>query len=644
MHARVVVVALFLALLPARADAQIEFCGPSSRACALLPVPLDRSGAVPGTVTLTIERMRAERVREPPLFLLAGGPGRSATRQFPRDVVDELLPRVRARRDVLILDQRGTGDSGALGCPALQEAAGAAVPVAAEQCAAALAGFRPLYKTSDSVADLDAVRAGLGYERIALFAEGYGTKVALDYAAAHPDRVDKLVLDSPVPSSGLDALHRASFAATPRVLRELCGRGCRGATPDPVADLSKLVRMLGRAPIQGAVITPRGRRTRGGLTQPELFEMLAAGDRQPGIRVRFPAAVHAAATGDVAPILRLERLASLARRAGPRTFSAATQAATVCEETVLPWGREVPVEQRVAQAAAAVAAEAPGAFAPFDAATALGSDVLRLCQRWPASAPVVPPGALPDVPVLILSGSQDVGTPAEQARRVASSFLRAQTLVGRGIGQRVLDADRTGCASVAVSRFLEGQRIPSDCPRMPLRPTSPDPRSLRAVRPARGTRGRPGRTLTAVRRTYQDALRTFVDLHEEALAEVVGLPFRLPALPPASAPVLTPAIPRPLRFAAGGLRSGSYAFTPDRAALRRLEYVPGVRLSGRLRSVSIFPDGVLRVRGRAAARGTLRVRSGVMSGRLGGRRVHGALGPDVFDLVFSNTFLLLPLP
>jgi hypothetical protein len=69
-----------------------------------------------------------------------------------------------------------------------------------------------------------------------------------------------------------------------------------------------------------------------------------------------------------------------------------------------------------------------------------------------------------------------------------------------------------------------------------------------------------------------------------------------------------------------------------------------VRLSGRLRSVSIFPDGVLRVRGRAAARGTLRVRSGVMSGRLGGRRVHGALGPDVFDLVFSTTFLLLPLP
>jgi hypothetical protein len=182
-----------------------------------------------------------------------------------------------------------------------------------------------------------------------------------------------------------------------------------------------------------------------------------------------------------------------------------------------------------------------------------------------------------------------------------------------GIGHSVVGSDASGCAAGAVRRFLAGRRVPRRCAGSPqIHPSRREPTSLRAVRPARRTRGRVGRTLAAVRLTYQDALGLYFDL----LLQQIG----------ADLP----------RYAAGGLRAGSYVFARDRAVLRSLVYVPGVTVSGRLRSVTIFPDGVLRVRGRAAARGRLRVHDGVMTGRLGGRRVRGRLGPDLFDLFFEQ--------
>jgi hypothetical protein len=65
-------------------------------------------------------------------------------------------------------------------------------------------------------------------------------------------------------------------------------------------------------------------------------------------------------------------------------------------------------------------------------------------------------------------------------------------------------------------------------------------------------------------------------------------------------------------------------------------------VSGRLTSVLIFPNGVLHVRCRTAARGTLRVRDGVMFGQLGKHRVRGSLGPDLFDLLFEAASAPLP--
>ena len=175
-----------------------------------------------------------------------------------------------------------------------------------------------------------------------------------------------------------------------------------------------------------------------------------------------------------------------------------------------------------------------------------------------------------------------------------------------------------GCAARSVRRFLRNERVPRVCPPgARLDPAPIDPTSLRAVAPARGSRGRPGRTLAAVRRTYQDALHAYFGVLVEHLSA-------------------NPGADKLASYAAGGLRAGYYRFADNRVTLHHLSYVPGVQVSGRLRSLFILPNGVLRIRGRSAAHGTLRVRDGLLSGRLAGVRVRGGLGPDIFDLLLGT--------
>jgi pimeloyl-ACP methyl ester carboxylesterase len=616
-----VVAAVLLGMFPAPAAAQLEFCGPSQRECALLTVPLDRSGTLSGSVPLNVERMRAEHPADPPVFVIAGGPGRSATRAFPRDELESLLQRVVERRDVVVPDLRGTGDSGVLRCPALQRGAGDDAAVA--DCAAALGPGRAFFTSADSVADLEELRSHLGYERVALLASSYGTRVALQYAVAHPDRVERLVLESPVGPGGVDAFERAGLRAAPRVLQDLCRRSACGRSPhDPARDLVRLIERLQRAPLHGPVMTPDGRRTRGTLTRADLYGTLAAGDAVTGIRRRFPAAVRSALAGDDAPLLWLAQQAARKERTSARSFSAATNAATLCEETAFPWAREAPPDQRLAQAAAAAAAEPPEAFAPFDAETAVTGELLRRCAHWPAAGRPVPgEGPLPDAPVLVLSGTQSVAAPIDEARRIAALFPRSSVVVAPGAGDEVLGGRGSDCAAHAVRRFLRGRSVVARCPRVALTPARRDPTSLRSLDPQKRTRGRAGRTATAVRLTYGAAMHALVDLHERAVLDFVfGNPFELTGF----------------HFLIGGLRSGSVELGPFSMRLRDYGYVPGVRISGNLETLP--QAGRLEVRGRAAAHGTLRVRRGVMRGRLDGQRVRARLGPDLFQLAFELEF------
>ena len=597
-----------LALAPS-AEAALRFkrCGPYGFTCARLSVPLDRSGAVPGRVSLLVKRVRARRqggATRPPLFVLAGGPGQSATAAFGADSLGVLFPAYR-NRDLVIFDQRGSGRSGLLRCRRLERANLLKAGVAAGACARRLGARRAFYTSRDSDDDIDAVREQLGAEQVALYGTSYGTKVALGYALRYPARVERLVLDSTVEAHGPDPFYLDTLDAVPRALQSLCRGRCRW-TSDPVADLSALVERLARGALRGRVVDRRGRTRVRSLTRVDVFSILLGGDFDPALRAAFPGAVRAAQSGDAAPLLRLRRRAFEvdAEPPPPRLLSSALYAATTCEETPLPWARTTPPDpgERHRQAAARAAAIADPEFEPFDRGTSLASDTLNLCERWP-HAPVAPefgPGPLPDVPVLLLEGEDDLRTPVENARRVAELFPHSSLVVAPATGHSALGSDFSGCTNRAFALFFQEGSVPVRCPRARrlFLPSPPPPRRLATVEPLAGTSGLRGRTLAAVQLTLRDVA-------EDAITELIFDPH-------------DPDIAR-----GGGLRAGHYRIDGDNTLeLDGVAFVPGVTLTGRIeRFGERRQRGRLRVSGRAAARGLLRLERQTVRGTLDGRRV-----------------------
>ncbi len=592
-----------LSLGAAEASAALEFCdrADNGRSCARLTVPLDRSGAVPGTVKLRIERQKAKRSTRPPLFLIASGPGESATAAFDSEVVDELVGTEARSRDIVVMDMRGTGRSGLLNCPALQRMSSKAADVTA--CASTLGPRRDFYSSVDMAQDIDAVRDALGAERIAIYGVSYGTYLAQVYARNYPSRIDRLVLDSVVGPNGIDGLQRSSMAAVPRALESTCGeRGCRHFMRDPGGTVRRLAERLDSRPLGGYVVDRWGRRHRATIDGDGLMGLASV---YPVLLSAFPAAVAAAVQGDSAPLLRVQsdlvRLVRLGTFVSVRASSETAATATFCADTTLPWGSATPLEARSASIAALVDALPADAFAPFGHRTALADHLFARCLGWPSSSRgAASLGPMPDVPALLLSGGADVNTPVVDARALQALLPRAELMVVPGAGHDVIQSEAE-CAGPAVRRFLAGGKA-GRCPSSTRVHSPPPPTSLRRLRPT-GPRGRPGRTVTAVKLTVVDSFQSLLMAAFLELGQRKG--------------ELGGGVPR-----TGGLRGGSYVGTPGDYVLRKGSLVPGVRVSGTVKvDRSSRVRGAFQVAGRAAARGRMRLRGGILRGTVGGQRV-----------------------
>lgn len=558
--------------------------------CGRVTVPLDRSGALAGTVSLRVEALPPSGGGAPSATVLAiaGGPGQAAVPLLPA-FAGVLAPALRTR-ELVTFDQRGTGGSGPLRCAAL-EGPGSLV-AAVGQCATQIGPARTHYTTADSVADVEAVRAALGVETLVLWGTSYGTKVALAYAAAYPQHVERLVLDSVVPPGGVDPFQRTTVASIPRVLRTVCSGDCR-FTRDPATDVAALARRLARAPLRGVALDGRGRRRRVGLSEPDLFAMLLDGDFDRYLRAQLPAAMRGALHGDAAPLLRLAARAGGA--GGPLSASGnsdAVYAATVCADGGVPWPTGTPLAQRRAAVDAATAALPASALLPFDRASVRAVGTADLCRAWPESPIAQPLPPLPATPTLILSGDLDLRTPRADALALARRLPGARLLEVPDAGHGALFSDPTDCAERAVAAFLDGL-VPGSCRAHPAAAPAVGlaPRRLSQVRAVGGARvpARVGETVAAVVRTLDDA--------SEQLIEQVLLNGSAAAY--------------------GGLRAGSAL--PERGRglrLRGYAYVPGVTMSGLVPSRAV--RFVLTIGGPAAARGRLAVSRSGVGGVLGG--------------------------
>ncbi|MDQ3935716.1 MAG: alpha/beta hydrolase, partial [Actinomycetota bacterium] len=593
--ARLVCGALLLLCLAAPASSQAVTFRPcfeeSEALCGNLDVPIDRSGGVPGTIKLRVAKVPAEEPSGKAIFAFAGGPGQGATGLAESFAFG--LERANRKHDIVVFDQRGTGMSGAIDCTdvdRVRDIREADAQIRA--CAQKLGPTAPFYTTQDTVADIEAVRADLGYEKISLFGVSYGTKVQLAYGAAFPQRVDRMVLDSVVQLEGPDPLLRDSFRAVPRVLRELCRSGfCRGVTTDPVADLTAAVQRMAAGPLRGSVYTLRGKRQAATVDSSTLFTLLLIGDFEPRLRTVMPSAVRSAAQGDPAPLLRVAKL--IEPPPNPQApdlaeFSTGLWLATICSELPFPWDPDSPEGERRAQAQQRAGAIDPAEFNPFAPFTAIGWDIIEMCEHWPV-ARRSGPGDLSVVqsPVMLVNGRTDLRTPLENAERMAARLPNSTVLPVAEVGHSVTSTDPTGCAGTAADNFLAGRsRVPCGqaVPRMRVRPLAPT--SFDALAPAKGTSGKRGRTVKAVDLTVHDMIDELDLLYAER----------------------------------GGLRGGAFRLADAGLKLQALVYVPGVKVSGTLDPFSY--EGTLRVGGSKASKGSLRIgRRGVVTGVIDGRRV-----------------------
>jgi pimeloyl-ACP methyl ester carboxylesterase len=591
----------------ASAQAQIAFrpCGDSNNfACGHLSVPLDPSAATPGTLTLAMRRHRAP-VEGPnsAVIALAGGPGQAAI-PFTEAFL-ELLGPIAATRDLIVLDQRGTGLSHPLACHPGRPRSRGTLGQAVTRCARALGAGRADYTTPDSVADLEAIRRAGGYEKLVLYGTSYGTKVAEQYAQAYPAHVEALVLDSVVTPNGPDPLSRSTFAAVPRILGQLCRyHECAQITRNPVDDLARVVAHMRRGSISGRVIDKRGHPHAKRISSDDLVGILLAGDFDPLLRAEFIPAARAAAGGDSAPLARLlTRAEGLGEEGSAGGVDEQLYLTTTCEEEGFPWSRADSPSARLSEARAQVHGLPGSTFAPFTAANALDLSAIGACAFWPYAtpAPLLDASPLPNVPALILSGESDLRTPTSDALGVAAQIPDSHVLVVPYTGHSVLTSEPTPCASEALQAMFAAHPI-KPCPTTPppgvLKLPPLPPARLSAVRPSRGYRGLPGRTLNAASLTLGDLSREVVLGLLEALGS--GSIFNNPSL------------------SAGGLRAGWYEMRGKTIILHGYSYVPGVTVSGSISGARV----AVGIGGSAAAHGYLRSDShGALVGSLGGVRV-----------------------
>ncbi|MGH2854736.1 MAG: alpha/beta fold hydrolase [Solirubrobacteraceae bacterium] len=587
-------------------------------ACTTVTVPLDRAGATPGTIQLSVERLQTGLTPSSSAVIgLAGGPGQAAN-PLASFVTKAIAPALQGR-DLIVYDQRGTGRSDPLNCPALgnpllESSSPATVGHLAEQCALQLGPARGAFTSEESVQDIEAIRQEVGYEKLVLYGTSYGTKVALQYAERYPEHVEALVLDSVVLPEGPEPFGLSTLQALAPALGELCSEGaCTHVTANPLGDVARLAAQLHHRPLHGSVYDGAGRRHPATLGEADLLGILEAGDLNPALRALAPAAVQSALRHDPDPLLRLKALSeglipnvptqprgSQTEREAREEEDDALFLATSCEEKPFPWQRAAAPAARNSEALAALHALPSSAFYPFDAATAWASSLVPACLDWPDAAPAPPAASpLPNVPTLILSGAQDLRTPTSGARALAARIPGAQLLVVPYTGHSVLGSDFSGCAEAAVSAFFGGTPV-QPCKPTPdiFSPTPITPTRLASVQPVPGLHGNAGRTLTAV-------LDTLVDLDRQVIGATLQVEQELPT-----------------GSSFGGLHGGYARLSPTAVRLTDLTFVPGVTISGTLpASKGKLHSITVRVSGGAAARGTVTIASGGRAvGSLGGRR------------------------
>jgi len=393
-----------------------------------------------------------------------GGPG-SFLIDRATQVVATFAP-LMDRRDLVLVDPRGTGRSDPIACRSLTDVALGFTPpaqmsAAIGACGRELGPRAGAYGNAAVADDLDAVRASLGIERLDLFGASYGTYLMTVYAGRHPEHVRSIVLDAGYPIAydqwGLD-----KQAAARRGVRLVCARthACRGSAV--LADVARLATRLRRHPV--SFTAHAGDRQFRLRMDENALAIAVYGSGDPRSLARLPAMVRSALEGDLTSLRRSVetwQLGAAGVLADPSAGGSAGESAflaSACHDFPRAFSYADSDPARRAAYESALAALDAGALAPFSPAAWVhgGFESPDWCLNWPADptagSPLAPGTPLPDIPVLVLSGDLDSNVPASQSRFAAALYPGATFVEIPNAGHT--PTDRSPCAAALAAHFI----------------------------------------------------------------------------------------------------------------------------------------------------------------------------------------------
>jgi pimeloyl-ACP methyl ester carboxylesterase len=360
-----------------------------------------------------------------PLFLFAGGPGQAAS-DLGRLV--STMQSVRKTRNIVLVDQRGTGKSTTLSCDLAEKSknkdpvteAFNADPKALEkdwaQCIATLQGNPAVHRTDDYIADLERVRKGLGLDTINLWGGSYGSRVALRYMKLHPQSIRTATLDGVAPTALRlpdDALQSSQAQLNAALAACAASPTCAQAYPGIADSLDTLLAKLRATPQAVTLQHPAtGKAVSGLATERTVLSFLWPLLYQPEAARLIPSLIQSATQGNYAPMA-----ATVAgRTVGESDISLTQRFAVMCAEDML--GRTAPEQPR------------------FQAISDL---FYSLCSTFPHGkvAPEFFEATTSAIPTLLLSGSLDPVTPPASGALVAGTLPNSKHIVVGGLGHIV---------------------------------------------------------------------------------------------------------------------------------------------------------------------------------------------------------------
>jgi len=382
-----------------------------------------------------------------------GGPGESITAQIERLApLSDALP----DSDILIVDVRGAGRSGALTCAVLDDASersvGSSQVEGTARCAEEIGSRRNDYTTVASVLDIESIRRGLGLERPSLIGFSYGTFMAQTYTTLFPDDVRGAVLDGAFPIEqtgwGTDIPNNIE-----PVLELRCER--TGACPDGAASVAASIRTVAASLAETPVGLPGADQE---LTE-GMFANIIQFSLQDSAMESFVEMVKGAAGGDLSALNEAALALVEPLPVGPTTYSPALFNAIACNDYVVQFDVDDDISVRRWDFEHRLDELSDDEFDMFSKQGWIGSgsDEGDMCLAWPAPdiAPElrIPRGVQrPDVPVLVVNGDIDMQTPLSGARRVAATFPNSVLLVVPNAGHVALPVSE--CAARIEFAFL----------------------------------------------------------------------------------------------------------------------------------------------------------------------------------------------